>query len=140
MENREFGLAGHRLLVERGIQDGCQKKSPVLPGEAVASIQPQRPSVGGERDVMLVPFPQRNPGYCQVQTFVAERFEGEFNPLHDAVNERKGAVDLFSKEKSLVQPRDVSQSLQSESVPPIGVVCKVLDLSSLKAPGPEDRK
>ena len=43
-------------------------------------------------------------------------------------------------EKSLALPHDVSQSLKSESVPAKDVVCKLLNLSSLKAPAPDDRK
>ncbi|XP_022808823.1 uncharacterized protein LOC111345807 [Stylophora pistillata] len=128
----------------KGISDGCQKKLCVLPGKAVASIQPQGPSVGCESDMLPVPFAQGGkPGYCQVQPLVAEHFEGEFNQLQDAVHESKGTVVLVSGgygEKSLVLPCDVSQSLQSESVPPEDVVCKLLDLPSLKAPAPEDRK
>lgn len=128
----------------KGISDGCQKKSSVLPGKAVASIQPQGPNVGSESDMLQVPFAQGgNPGYCQVQPLVAEQFEGEFNQLQDAVHESKGTVVLVSGgygEKSLVLPCDVYQSLQSESVPAEDVVCKLLDLPSLKAPAPEDRK
>ena len=43
-------------------------------------------------------------------------------------------------EKSLALPHDVSQSLKSESVPAKDIVCKLLNLSSLKAPAPDDRK
>ncbi|PFX25863.1 hypothetical protein AWC38_SpisGene9466 [Stylophora pistillata] len=131
-------------LTPCGHQVRCKKKSWVLPGKAVASIQPQGPSVGSESDMLQVPFAQGgNPGYCQVQVLVAEQFEGEFNQLQDAVHERKGTVFLVSGgygEKSLALPCDVSQALQSESVPAEDVVCKLLDLPSLKTPAPEDRK
>ena len=43
-------------------------------------------------------------------------------------------------EKSLALPHDVSQSLKSESVLAKDVVCKLLNLSSLKDPAPDDRK
>lgn len=43
-------------------------------------------------------------------------------------------------EKSLALPHDVSQSLKSESVIAKDVVCKLLNLSSLKDPAPDDRK
>ncbi|XP_022808825.1 uncharacterized protein LOC111345809 isoform X2 [Stylophora pistillata] len=134
---------GHRLW-KVGISDRCQEKSPVLPGEAVTSIQAQGPRIGSESDMFLVPFAQAgNPGYCEVQHLVAEQFKGEFNQLQDAVNESKGTVVLVSEgygEKSLVLPCDVSESLRRESVPPKDVVCKLLDISSLRAPAPEDRK
>ena len=43
-------------------------------------------------------------------------------------------------EKSLALTHDVSQSLKSESVPAKDIACKLLNLSSLKAPAPDDRK
>ena len=43
-------------------------------------------------------------------------------------------------EKSLALPHDVSQSLKSESVPAKDIACKLLNLSSLKAPAHDDRK
>ena len=38
--------------------DGYQRKSPVLPSEAVATLQLQRLSVDVESDMLLVPFAQ----------------------------------------------------------------------------------
>ncbi|PFX13628.1 Leucine-rich repeat serine/threonine-protein kinase 2 [Stylophora pistillata] len=137
-------LSTSKEVANLGISDRCQEKSPVLPGEAVTSIQAQGPRIGSESDMFLVPFAQAgNPGYCEVQHLVAEQFKGEFNQLQDAVNESKGTVVLVSEgygEKSLVLPCDVSESLRRESVPPKDVVCKLLDISSLRAPAPEDRK
>ncbi|XP_022807422.1 uncharacterized protein LOC111344458 isoform X2 [Stylophora pistillata] len=100
-EKMETHQRGGGTQLGKGISDGCQKKSPVLPGEAVTYIQPHRPSIGNESNMLPVPFPQGNPGYCQVQPLVAEQFEGEFNQLQDAVNESKGTVDRVSEATSL---------------------------------------
>ena len=43
-------------------------------------------------------------------------------------------------ERSLALPHDVSKSLKSKSFPARDIVCKLLNLSSLEAPAPDDRK